>query len=209
MDKIICIGKNYPEHARELGDAVPEKPVLFLKPPGVSIRVPARGDTVEAPFPANRGLLHHECEIVVRIGRSGSNLSVAEAEAAIDAVTLGLDMTLRDVQQKLKKAGQPWEVGKVFAGSAILGPWITGHEAEAFRRQSFSIRVDGEVRQTGHEGQMSLTPAECVAYASEYFPLFAGDVLYTGTPKGVGPIVSGSKAELFWGESVIARVTWR
>src|SRR5687767_5843679 len=101
MDKIICVGKNYREHARELGDAVPDKPVLFLKPPSVAMSIAGVGDSVMAPLPRDRGAVHHECEIVVRLGRGGSNLSLADAHAAIDAWTLGLDMTLRDVQQKL------------------------------------------------------------------------------------------------------------
>ena len=208
MDKIICVGKNYPEHALELGDAVPEKPVLFLKPPSVAFRVHERGGTVRVPLPTGRGIVHHECEIVVRLGRGGSALSLGEAGAAIDAVTLGLDMTLREVQQKLKKLGQPWEIAKVFPGSAVIGPWLEGDEARAFASQPFSIAVDGTVRQTGQESQMTLSPAACVAYASEFFELRPGDVLFTGTPAGVGAVTPGQTAELRWGNTVLARVAW-
>ena len=208
MDKIICVGKNYREHALELGDAIPEKPVLFLKPPSVLVSIAALGDAATAPLPRDRGSVHHECEIVVRLGFGGSNLALADAERAIDAWTLGLDMTLRDVQNQLKKAGHPWEIGKVFPGSAVLGPWLTGHIAETARRQSFSLRIAGTTRQTGHEGQMTLSPAECVAYASQYFPLRPGDVIFTGTPAGVGPVAPGDEAELLWGEQLLARVRW-
>jgi 2-keto-4-pentenoate hydratase/2-oxohepta-3-ene-1,7-dioic acid hydratase in catechol pathway len=208
MDKIICVGKNYREHARELGDAVPEKPVLFLKPPSVAVMIAALGEAATAPLPRDRGSVHHECEIVVRLGFGGSNLSLDDAKAAIDGWTLGLDMTLRDVQQKLKAAGHPWEVGKVFPASAVIGPWLTGHIAETARRQSFSLRIGGTVRQTGHESQMTLSPAECVAYASQHFPLRPGDALFTGTPAGVGAVSPGDEAELLWGEQVLARVRW-
>ncbi len=208
MDKIICVGKNYREHAIELGDAVPEKPVLFLKPPGICVRVDAPGGIARVPLPLDRGVVHHECEIVVRLGRGGSNLTIADAEEAIDAVTLGLDMTLRELQNRLKKQGHPWEIAKVFAGSAILGPWLIGREADVARKQSFTLKIDGTARQTGHEGQMTLTPAECVAYASEHFPLFPGDVVFTGTPAGVGPVTRGTHAELSWGETLLARVEW-
>lgn len=208
MDKIICVGKNYRDHALELGDAIPEKPVLFLKPPSVLVSIARLGDAATAPLPRERGAVHHECEIVVRLGFGGSNLSLEDAERAIDGWTLGLDMTLRDVQAKLKKAGHPWEIGKVFPGSAVLGPWLTGHVAETARRQSFSLRIGGTVRQTGHEGQMTLSPAECVQYASQHFPLRPGDAVFTGTPAGVGPVEPGDEAELVWGEQVLARVRW-
>ena len=114
MDKVICIGKNYLEHAQELGDAVPEKPVIFFKPPSCVVQADVEGQTLEVLLPADRGSVHHECEIVCRIGLNGQ----------IDAVTLGLDMTLRDLQATLKKNGHPWEISKVFSGSALLGPWI-------------------------------------------------------------------------------------
>jgi 2-keto-4-pentenoate hydratase/2-oxohepta-3-ene-1,7-dioic acid hydratase in catechol pathway len=198
VDKIICVGKNYREHALELGDAVPEKPVLFLKPPSVAFHAASRGERVLVPLPVNRGSVHHECEIVVRLGPGG----------AIDAVTLGLDMTLRDLQQQLKKNGHPWEIAKVFPGSAVIGPWIAGAEVDSFRRQKFTLSIDGTVRQTGHEGQMTLTPEECVAHAAAHFPLRPGDVLFTGTPAGVGPVAKGQRAELAWGETVLMTVEW-
>src|SRR5262249_32925420 len=149
-----------------------------------------------------------ECEIVVRIGKGGSNLTEDQAAAAIDAWTLGLDMTLRDVQGRLKKAGHPWEVAKVFPGSAIVGPWVPGSVEEALRHGEFSLLIDGNPGQVGKIGEMTLSPAACVAYASEYFPLVAGDLLFTGTPEGVGPVQAGETGELRWGKRTLVRVAW-
>lgn len=196
-DKIICVGKNYLEHATELGDAVPEKPVLFLKPWSVAVAAGA-GETLEIPLPKGRGAIHHECELVVRLASGG----------AIDAVTLGLDMTLRDTQVLLKKSGHPWEVSKVFAGSAIFGPWIPVKEFADYLDAEFTFAVDGKLRQRGRGAEMRLSPAECVAYAAEHFPLEAGDALFTGTPSGVGPVASGQKGELRWGSRLGYSVCW-
>jgi 2-keto-4-pentenoate hydratase/2-oxohepta-3-ene-1,7-dioic acid hydratase in catechol pathway len=198
MDKIICIGKNYLDHAKELGDAVPEKPVLFLKPPSVLVSAKQMGETLAVSLPRNRGAVHHECEIVVRINAQGT----------IDAVTLGLDMTLRNVQEQLKKNGHPWEIGKVFAGSAILGPWISLAEFPDYLERDFSFSLDGKLRQQGRGNQMRLLPKDCVSYAREFFPLCEGDVIFTGTPAGVGPVQAGQPSELRWGDHTILRVQW-
>jgi 2-keto-4-pentenoate hydratase/2-oxohepta-3-ene-1,7-dioic acid hydratase in catechol pathway len=193
MDKIICIGKNYLENAKELGDAVPEKPVLFLKPPSVLVQVATDSQVI---LPSGRGQIHPECEIVLRLTESGT----------IDAVTLGLDMTLRDVQASLKKNGHPWEISKVFPGSAIIGKWIPFNEFPGYLDEEFSLLVDGKVRQRGLGAEMRLSPSECIAHASEYFPLRGGDALFTGTPAGVGPVTSGQIAELTWGSHLKYRV---
>lgn len=212
IDKIICIGKNYLDHAEEMkkaaGDAVPEKPVLFLKPPSAALFVNRIGDSVEARLPRNRGDAHHECEVVIRLKSGGENLTLAEAEASIDAVTLGLDMTLRDLQAKLKKSGHPWEVGKVFTASAIVGPWISYQEFPDYLTSPFSFVMGGTTRQQGRGSEMRLSPAECIAYASEYFPLRAGDLLFTGTPAGVGPVHSGDEGELHWRGQKLFSVRW-
>src|SRR5258708_6102141 len=129
MDKMICVGKNYLEHAKELGDAIPEKPVLFLKPPSASLLVDRAGRKVEAILPQGRGSIHHECEILIRINERG----------AIDAVSLGLDMTLRDVQADLKKKGHPWELSKVFKNSAIIGPWIPIRDFPDYLEEEFTL----------------------------------------------------------------------
>jgi 2-keto-4-pentenoate hydratase/2-oxohepta-3-ene-1,7-dioic acid hydratase in catechol pathway len=198
MDKIVCIGKNYLDHAKELGDAVPEMPVLFLKPPGVSKQVAAIGDSIPVTLPTGRGSIHHECEIVVRLN----------AAKEIDAVTLGLDLTLRDLQAQLKKNGHPWEVSKVFDGSAIIGPWIPLAKFQDYLNQEFSFSIDGKIRQKGKGSEMRLLPLECLRYASEYFPLYEGDVIFTGTPAGVGPIQAGETSELRWNSELLFTVQW-
>lgn len=195
MDKIICVGKNYDDHARELGDAVPELPVLFLKPPSCLVTV--EGGLVEIPYLEGRGELHYECEVVVRLREGGYGLSREAAERAIGEVTLGLDMTLRETQAKLKKAGHPWEVGKVFPGAAIVGPWMAAEPGVWAR--DFTFAVDGELRQRGRVADMRLPIIDSIVYASWHFEVCAGDLLFTGTPAGVGAIRPGQRGELRWG----------
>ncbi len=194
MDKLICIGKNYLEHAKELGDAVPEKPVLFLKPPSAMIQASQEGETIETKLPVGRGSVHHECEIVLRLGPGGK----------IDALTLGLDLTLRDLQAALKKSGHPWEVSKVFAGSALLGPWLPVFDD--YLEREFSLTINGALKQKGKGSEMRTPPEACIEHARSCFPVLPGDAVFTGTPAGVGPIQAGDLAELKWGDRVILRV---
>ncbi len=192
MDKLICVGKNYIEHARELGDAVPEFPIFFIKPPSVVAQVPGielRGQRVEVVLPRGRGIVHHECEIVLRLGRSG----------VPDAVTLGLDLTLRDVQTALKRQGHPWEISKVFPHSAVLGPWILLTQFSDYLEQPFEFLIDGILKQTGRGEQMRHSPESCIRSARGFFPLCEGDLLFTGTPAGVGSLQSGHAGTLRWG----------
>lgn len=196
MDKIICLGKNYLEHAKELGDAVPEKPVIFLKPPSV-LKTVKNGETLRISLPKNHGSVHHECEIVCRITSKGR----------VEAVTLGLDMTLRDLQSGLKKNGQPWTVAKVFDGSAVIGPWIPLETFQEWESTSFSFSLDGKLRQKGKGSEMSMKVEEALPYIASYFPLCEGDLLFTGTPAGVGPVASGQTAHLQWANLAYS-VTW-
>jgi acylpyruvate hydrolase len=190
IDKIICVGKNYLEHARELGDAIPEKPVIFLKPPSVLKQCAHWGETVHAAFPENRGEVHHEIEIVLQIGKAG----------IISAVSMGLDMTLRTEQTQLKKMGHPWTIGKVFVDSAIIGPWIPIAEFSNYLTTEFSLTIDEQLRQKGRGNDMSFKPIDLLHYISDYFPLCEGDIIFTGTPAGVGAISSNSLAILNWGQ---------
>jgi 2-keto-4-pentenoate hydratase/2-oxohepta-3-ene-1,7-dioic acid hydratase in catechol pathway len=196
MDKLICIGKNYLEHAKELGDAVPEKPVLFLKPPSTVIQARGAEDVVRVPLPEGRGATHHECEIVLRL----------DAQGRFDAMTLGLDLTLRDLQATLKKAGHPWEVSKVFCGSAVLGAWMP--LAPDYLTREFSLWINGTLRQKGRGSEMRFSPETCLDYARTCFPLVAGDALFTGTPAGVGPLALGDQAELKWGDATVLRAAF-
>jgi 2-keto-4-pentenoate hydratase/2-oxohepta-3-ene-1,7-dioic acid hydratase in catechol pathway len=123
MDKIVCLGKNYLDHALELGDIVPEKPVIFIKP-WSTLRAAVQHEEIELIIPQHAGSLHFETEIVLRLDRGGYKLDLKEAEKCLGAVTVGLDMTLRDLQTQQKKAGHPWTTSKVFIDSAIIGPWV-------------------------------------------------------------------------------------
>jgi len=189
MDKIICLGKNYWEHAQEMGEAQPERPVIFLKPPSVLVSAAKLEEGLALSLPLQRGSVHHECEIVLRLGKTNE----------IEAVTLGLDMTLRDVQSELKKKGQPWTVSKVFSHSAVIGPWIPLNDFKNWEQTQFEFFLNGKLRQSGSSQDMMLKPEEMVSYLEGFFPLCQGDLIFTGTPAGVGPVVSGDSARLSWG----------
>lgn len=177
MDKIICVGKNYLKHAIELGDAVPESPIYFLKPPSTLLVV--ESGKVELPL-SKRGEVHHELELVFRI-----------EDDKLTHFTLGLDLTLRDLQTSLKKAGQPWEKAKVFANSSVLGPWHPVNSLEGLLKEPFELTVNGEKRQRGIGQDMRWGPLELLKDVANWFPIRNGDILFTGTPEGVGPLKPG------------------
>lgn len=206
MDKIICLGKNYVEHAKEMGGPIPEKPVIFLKPPSVVHLCTSGVSQIE--FPEGRGSVHHETEIVLRLAQGGFRLSLDAAEAAIDAVTIGLDMTLRDLQATLKKNGHPWTTSKVFPHSAIVGSFIPKNDFPHFVDEEFTFSLEGTVRQKGKGSEMTLSPAKCVAYVSEFFPLRPGDLVFTGTPAGVGPVAKGQTGKITWGKHLDYSLRW-
>jgi 2-keto-4-pentenoate hydratase/2-oxohepta-3-ene-1,7-dioic acid hydratase in catechol pathway len=208
MDKIVLVGKNYLEHAQELGDAVPEKPVLFIKPPSVLRQARRSGERLSLRIPPGATEVHYECEIVVRIKNDGFCMSLEEAEEAIGELTLGLDMTLRDVQTRLKQQGHPWELSKTFLDSAVIGPWVQLKDFSRYLDEQFTMSVDGVPRQQATGKEMRLKPEECIRYASEHFPLRAGDLIFTGTPAGVGPVRAGQMAELDWGDRIRYSAKW-
>jgi 2-keto-4-pentenoate hydratase/2-oxohepta-3-ene-1,7-dioic acid hydratase in catechol pathway len=197
-DKLICVGKNYLDHAKELGDAVPEKPVLFMKPPSacVSLERASANEPQDVVIPWDRGEIHHEAEIVLRL----------DSRARIEAVTLGLDLTLRELQAQLKKAGHPWEMAKAFPRSALIGPWISLSDFQDYLSTPFSFSLDGQVVQTARGSEMRFSPEQCIAYAAEHFELRPGDLLFTGTPAGVGPLRHGQIGQLKWGSHLKAQV---
>ena len=189
MDKIICVGKNYVKHVAEMGYAPNEKPVFFLKPPSV-MAVGETDKVISVSLPQGKGSVHHECEIVLRLGN----------DLKIEAVTLGLDMTLRDVQTQQKQKGQPWEISKVFRDSAIIGPWVLLKDFPNYLDEVFTFSLDGVLRQEGRGSDMRMQPQKCIEAAKEYFPLCPGDLLFTGTPEGVGPVTGKQVGELRWGD---------
>lgn len=204
MDKIVAVGKNYAAHARELGDAPQAMPVLFIKPASC-LRLASLGT---AWLPDDQGEVHHEIEIVLRLKKGGYRLSLSQAEEAIEAVTLGLDMTLRDVQKQAKKTGSPWETAKAFPHSALVGNFIPQKEFKDYLDTDFSLKIDGVIKQKGLGRDMILNPAECVRYASEHFWLCSGDLIFTGTPEGVGPVGPGQTATLTFGSRIHHEVRW-
>ncbi len=208
MDKIICAGKNYLAHAKEMKEGVPETPVLFLKPPSV-LKICSKWEgecMLHWPKGANEGDIDYECELVFLIGKSGYCLSEKEARAAISNVTVGLDLTNRTLQKKSKDMGGPWEIGKVFPDAAAIGPWLSLDTLDAHALE-FELALNGVVRQQGSSAEMRLNPAELLVYASRHFPICKGDLLFTGTPAGVGPIKRGDIARLSLQEHAY-RVRW-
>jgi 2-keto-4-pentenoate hydratase/2-oxohepta-3-ene-1,7-dioic acid hydratase in catechol pathway len=184
--RLFCIGRNYAEHAKELGNSVPEEPVVFMKP--VHCLVPP-GGTVR--FPLHGKELHHEVEVVLRIGRLCRNVKSEESIGFIDGVGLGLDLTLRDVQLSLKKRGLPWEKAKAFEQSAPLGPIVGIENISDIDDLPFTCRVNGEVRQKGSTKDMIFSPAHIIEALSRIWELLPGDLIYTGTPEGVAALAVG------------------
>ena len=185
--KIICIGRNYGAHARELGNAMPEEPVFFLKPstalllPGSPIRLPAFSTDVQ-----------HELEVVFRVAQGGSAIPEAQALSHLDAYTLGLDLTARDVQNEQKAKGLPWEKAKAWDGSApISDQWVALDAATDLSDIRFELERNGTTVQQGNTADMLFPVSRLVAYVSKFITFEPGDLLFTGTPEGVGPITSG------------------
>ena len=182
--KIVCVGRNYADHAKELGNAIPESPVLFLKPPSSLI-----GLTEGIVWDQGLGECHFECELCLRIDQTLSKVNdPQQALAAIGAVTLGLDLTLRDVQNQLKKQGQPWERSKAFDGSCVLAEWVDAKEITDWQAVEFSFAVNGEEKQHGLTSHMLFDVAHILMDISQTFTLQVGDVVMTGTPAGVAAL---------------------
>jgi 2-keto-4-pentenoate hydratase/2-oxohepta-3-ene-1,7-dioic acid hydratase in catechol pathway len=206
MDKMVFVGKNYLEHAQELGDAVPDTPVIFLKPPSILRQVSQWHTTQELSlYDAD---VHYETEIVLQLKCGGYRISASQAGACIGAVTIGLDMTRRGLQTQLKKQGHPWTIGKVFPDAAVVGPMIPLTQFSDYLTTPFSFTLNGDVRQQSAGELMTFLPIALISYISEFFPLCEGDLIFTGTPAGVGPVNPGDKARLAWGESYWYDVAW-
>lgn len=204
MDKIICVGKNYLDHAAELGDPVPETPVLFMKPPSVFAQLKA-GENPAQHLDLRHGPVNYELELVFRV--SGPlNPNAHNLDDLFDGFTLGLDLTKRELQSNLKKAGHPWEIAKVFPSSAIVGPWLKMEEG--LLSKPFSLEVNGQQVQAAKGVEMRSSPLKCLFAAGAHFPLVTGDLLFTGTPAGVGALHLGDHAELFWNGKSLYSLSW-
>ncbi len=181
--KIICIGLNYGDHAREMGRTLPDKPVIFLKPDSSLLKN-------NKPFfiPEFSRNIHYEIEIVLRICKLGRSIPEKYAHRYYDQLTLGVDMTARELQSSLSSAGSPWEISKSFDGAAPIGKFITLQEAGDVNDISFRLEKNGETVQSGNTSRLIYNFDQIIAYVSEFFTLKTGDLIFTGTPSGVGPV---------------------
>lgn len=191
--KIICVGRNYPDHARELNNALPEEPVIFLKPKSALVKT---GHSVI--YPPFTDELHYECELVLKMGRNGKNIPEHLAHHYFNEWTVGIDFTARDIQQQLKSKGLPWELAKSFDNSAALGKFIPARPEKA---TVFSLHKNGNQVQLGNSAEMLFSFAQIIAFASQYFTLEIGDLIFTGTPAGVGPVAPYDHLEGFLNDS--------
>jgi len=191
--KIICIGRNYSEHIRELQNETPTEPVVFMKPDSALLR---NND----PFyiPGFSQDVHYECELVVRINRLGKNIEPRFANRYYDEIGLGIDFTARDLQNKLRDKGLPWEKAKAFDRSAVIcTDFVPKAELPDVNAIKFQLKKNGELVQNGDSAYMLFPIDELVSYVSNFFTLKIGDLIYTGTPAGVGPVAIGDRLEGF------------
>lgn len=190
VHRIYCVGRNYEEHAKEMGFTGREPPFFFLKPTDSLIVVNA-GETGHMPYPSLTQNLHHEIELVVAIGQGGKNIKAADAEKHIYGYAVGLDMTRRDLQNDMKKAGRPWCIGKAFDHSAPIGPITPKAQAGDVNNAPFDLQVNGQVRQSSTVTKLIWNVAETIEHLSAAWELQPGDLIYTGTPEGVAAVVAG------------------
>ncbi|TCO08739.1 fumarylacetoacetate hydrolase family protein [Natronoflexus pectinivorans] len=190
--KILCIGRNYEEHAKELKNPLPAEPVVFSKPDSALLRN-------NNPFflPGFAKEFHHEVEVVVRINKLGKNIEERFANRYYEEIALGVDFTARDLQDELRSKGLPWEKCKAFDGSAVLSDFVPKSDYPDLKNLNFSLIVNGEVRQSGNTRDMIYSIDQIISHVSKYFTLKIGDLIYTGTPAGVGAVKINDKLQGF------------
>ncbi|EAT11295.1 fumarylacetoacetate hydrolase family protein [Bermanella marisrubri] len=183
MGKVVCVGRNYAEHAKELGNEIPAEPILFMKPATSLV-------ALEPSFtiPTHQGSVHHELEIALLIGETAKNIEAKSAWRMVSHVGLALDLTLRDVQTKLKEKSHPWEIAKAFDGACPISKWLPLSDIVNRNDMEISLYKNGQLQQNGRSTQMLNDIPRLLSYMSEYFSLQPGDVILTGTPAGVGPL---------------------
>ena len=189
--KILCIGRNYVAHAKELGNEVPQEPVIFIKP-STALAQGAKSFSI----PSFSSDLHYECEIVLRISQHAKQIAIEKASQIYDALTVGIDFTARDVQQKLKDKGLPWEKAKAFDQSAVLGDFLPVSDYD-LSNLTFTLKINGNVVQNGCTVNMLHSIPQIIEHTSMYFTLKIGDLIFTGTPEGVGKVNPGDVLEGF------------
>ena len=190
VHRIYCVGRNYEDHAKEMGFSGREPPFFFMKPAD-AVLVIAAGQSATLPYPSLTKNLHHEIELVVAIGKGGKNIKAADALRHIFGYAVGLDMTRRDLQTEMKKQGRPWCIGKGFDHSAPIGPITPIAAAGDITHAEISLQVNGEDRQRSQISKLIWNIAETIEHLSHAWELQPGDLIYTGTPEGVGAVVTG------------------
>jgi len=188
--KIIAIGRNYIDHAKELNNPVPENPVIFLKPDTAILK-----DNKDFYYPEFSQDIHYECELVFRVCNEGKHVSPKFAHKYYDAIGLGIDFTARDIQSKHKEKGLPWELAKAFDHSAVISPLIPKEEFSDLNNIQFSLKKNQEIVQEGNSKDMIFDIDSLIVYITKFITIRKGDLIYTGTPAGVGPIQIGDKLE--------------
>lgn len=184
--KIICVGRNYVEHAKELNNPLPETPLIFFKPDTAVLR-----DNKDFYYPEFTKDLHFECELVVRVSREGKFIEEKYVPSYIDGVGLGIDMTARDIQSDAKKKGWPWTLAKGFNDSAPVSQFIEPEEFGDLQDLRFTCEINGETRQNGHTADMIFSISYLISYITRFITIKKGDLIFTGTPEGVGPLNVG------------------
>ncbi len=188
VGKIVCVGRNYAAHAKELGNEVPAFPLIFLKPASVLIH---SGENIV--YPDYSSEMHHEVELVLLIGKTIKDADDKTSEEAIAGYAVGLDMTLRDIQSELKKKGHPWTLAKVFDTSAAVSDFVSKNDYQIQGNEKISLTVNGELRQNSSLSYMIFSAPKIVNYISSKMTLEKGDLIFTGTPAGVGSVSRGDK----------------
>ena len=194
VHRIYCVGRNYEEHAKEMGFSGREPPFFFLKPAD-TIVVADEGQTAQMPYPSQTSNLHHEIELVVAIGKGGRNIAAADAASHIFGYAVGLDMTRRDLQNDMKKQGRPWCIGKGFDHSAPIGAITPAAAAGNLEEANIWLSVNGQERQRSQISQLIWNIGEIIEHLSSAWALQPGDLIYTGTPAGVAAVVKGDMLE--------------
>lgn len=189
--RVYCVGRNYAAHAREMGFDPDREPPFFFCKPADAVAPVANGQTLSLPYPPETANLHYEIELVAAIGKGGERIAVDEALQHVWGYAVGLDMTRRDLQMKMREAGRPWELGKAFDQSAPIGPLHPAESVQDIEQAGIWLQVNGVDKQRSDIGKLIWSVAETISYLSRYFRLEPGDLIYTGTPEGVGPVVRG------------------
>lgn len=196
--KIICIGRNYAEHAKELGNEIPENPVIFMKPDTAVLK---KGSDFYLPeFSTD---VHYELEVVLKISKGGKYIQEENAHKHYEEIALGIDFTARDLQNRLKEKGLPWELAKAFDGSAVLSDFYKKENFD-LKKLHFQLKKNKELVQDGNTSLMMFSPDQIISFVSEYFTLRVGDLIFTGTPKGVGKVEENDELEMYLeGEKIL------